>query len=247
MKVFVAAFLVFLLSVTCMGLEDGWQLLFRQTINGEDKQLFKKNEWSRNKDNNEAPNFSRLEDFENFRRPDGTFLLFLWYPELEKGNEWRQSSNPVKQTAGGVENYEEIEISSPGNGWKGLEYNTRGTSLLDGSVDSSDWFYAIGATKLYNGGIPGPTTSRNTKVVRKVELYIFDDYNQGCSCSDETVDTNPGTAGRCLTQYKGRYFCYVKGGEFHSTCSDKQESIRASKWWSFEACENYEGVRPQFG
>lgn len=63
--------------------------------------------------------------------------------------------------------------------------------------------------------------------------------NPGCSCSADTVETHEGTEGRCLTQYKGKYFCYVNSGEA-STCADKQESIRTGKWWSYQACQGYD-------
>merc|ERR1711874_820366 len=105
----------------------------------------KYDEWSRNKENVDAPNFSKLEDFEKFKRPDGTFHLFLWYPELGEGNEWTQTSNPIKKTSKRVKNYKAISISYSGEDWGGLEYNN-GPALLDGSINRRRRrFYAIGA------------------------------------------------------------------------------------------------------
>eukprot|EP01045_Picozoa_sp_COSAG04_P023126 COSAG04_NODE_2703_length_3709_cov_7.614404_1_plen_88_part_00 len=70
--------------------------------------------------------------------------------------------------SGGVEGYEPIEISHTGQTWRGLEYNGQ-SSLLDGSVSVSSWWYAIGSAADYSpGGMPGPAV-----VVSETEMYVM--------------------------------------------------------------------------
>ena len=65
-------------------------------------------------------------------------------------------------------------ISTPytGHAWGGLEHNN-GPCLLDGSVDSGWWWFAIGAFQLHNGGAPGPVSPDGQEfLVKIVELYV---------------------------------------------------------------------------
>ena len=59
-----------------------------------------------------------------------------------------------------------MDVSFDTNNWGGLEYNGQ-QSLLDGSYNSDNWFYAIGTLDAYDGGIPGPNGA-----VGQVELYV---------------------------------------------------------------------------
>ena len=58
-----------------------------------------------------------------------------------------------------------ININFTENGWGGLQYNNK-DSLLDGSVDSEDGWYAIGVFKILKGI---PAAKNETQVV---ELYV---------------------------------------------------------------------------
>jgi hypothetical protein len=56
----------------------------------------------------------------------------------------------------GVTGYKAIDISYTGGYWGGLE-RFGDSSLLDGSVESGSWWYAVGVIDPENGrGIPGP-------------------------------------------------------------------------------------------
>lgn len=143
-----------------------WVLLFRQTAG-----TYKTNdEWKRlNIHTPYNKNYSILDHLsDKFRGKDGKFQFIIKWPELKNGlNEWKQSSNPIDMNSGGVSGYTPINICYNNNFWKGLERNTNPISLLDGSVNHSYWFYAIGSSAPFQNGIPGPFNSQ-----KKVELYI---------------------------------------------------------------------------
>ena len=60
------------------------------------------------------------------------------------------------------------QVSFTSRGWAGLEHNTGPDSLLDGSVDTSTWFYAIGSSGAWSCGIPGANDCEEV-----VELYAL--------------------------------------------------------------------------
>ena len=55
-----------------------------------------------------SDNFSILEDLEKFRLAEGKFEFKLVWPNREGANHqiWKQSTNPVTSTSGGVDGYE---------------------------------------------------------------------------------------------------------------------------------------------
>lgn len=128
-----------------------WKLLFRQTS----PQLFESDMWSVNSNDPKADNFAVLDQLEHFRI-DGAFTFKLRWPNALKDQIWRQKSNPVTDE-GKVEGYEAVDAPYNANGWGGLRHG-KGKSLLDGSanMDSNYWYYAVGATQEWRGGIPGP-------------------------------------------------------------------------------------------
>lgn len=101
---------------------------------------------------------SILYSLENYRNSNNQFEFLLEYSDLSGYNRWVQTSNPLK-TSESVSGYKKIKLSWEDNGFKGLAKSNYGKTLLDGSVGSGNWFYSIGATQVWNGGIPGPNTS----------------------------------------------------------------------------------------
>ena len=52
-----------------------------------------------------------VQKLEQYRREDGKFHFFLWYPGEKMGNEWLQVSNPAKDVGAnalGVDGYEVV-------------------------------------------------------------------------------------------------------------------------------------------
>ena len=137
--------------------------------------------------NPHADLFSILDQLERYRGSDGNFRFKLCYRELTWGevgrkcNEWIQSSNPLTETT--ITGFKAISlaftITSYKKPWGGL-----GKSLsqwpyaaIDDSPSQSYWWFAIGSTRVNNGGIPGPrysddATHNQFGTVKKVLLYV---------------------------------------------------------------------------
>ena len=68
------------------------------------------------------------------------------WPNHDGENEqtWRQSNNPVTDEGehGGVTDYAPIDVHFTTQGWGGLEHGGS-ASLLDGTVNAGNWFYAV--------------------------------------------------------------------------------------------------------
>merc|ERR1712156_94055 len=81
------------------------------------------------------------------------FHFILRYPLDTEGvfYEWTQESNPTTDL---IRNYTEIVEPYTGQNWGGLEPDGI-NSLMDGSVGHAHWFYAIGANRLWQNGVPG--------------------------------------------------------------------------------------------
>ena len=144
-----------------------WRHIFRQ----RQGTYLPVTDWIRYNAGDHSGDFSELDELEDCRgRDDGKLHLKLVFPQMDgpNTNEWKQTTNPVTAGRGGVEGYEPIEISHTGQTWGGLEYNGQ-SSLLDGSVSVSSWWYAIGSTADYSpGGMPGPAV-----VVSETEMYVM--------------------------------------------------------------------------
>ena len=116
----------------------------------------------------------------------GNYQFRLEYPNLSTTlyNEWTQKNNPIFDTTDSVysnngavndnyhavEGYTPIHIDWSGNNFGGLTRSIGGNALLDGTTGSPYWWYAIGATALYQEEYktPGP----NSTVVNKVQLWL---------------------------------------------------------------------------
>ena len=115
--------------------------------------------------------YSRLDEVGTYgKSDDGTYEFKLVYPAYSGWtNIWKQTSNPVTMISRGVEGYEAISIGATSSyTFKGLEYNLGANAFIDGFIDTSTWWFAIGAKAAYRGGIPGPPST----VVKEVKLYV---------------------------------------------------------------------------
>lgn len=148
--------------------EDGWVKVFRH-YSGNGAYFSSANSWAEAKNTNpsnpNADKFSILDRLEPIRISNGGILtLKIVYPTLSLTNIWYQTSNPVLSTVGssGVTGYQAISIQTTANGWGGLEYDGTST-FLDGTVNSGNWYYAVGAATAWGGTntFPGPSAATN--------------------------------------------------------------------------------------
>jgi len=174
---------------------DDWTLVFRQTNN--DWKWTKNNGGNRNIVNNNAANYSQLQNLENFRGDDGKLTFLMTYPAnktLTSPQIWKQKSNPWtvrNNSQGQVDGYEAISVPYKGNNWAGLRWNGR-SCLISGSTNPPYWWYALGSFNPFGKNrIPGA----NSTQVNKTELYVKNkknSTNQGpsmvqLSCSNTHV------------------------------------------------------------
>lgn len=152
----------------------GWTRVFYHTASGS---LFVNNAEALNS-NPTLPltttKYSILNRLSGFLR-SGKYELKIDWPTSGSSlrNHWTQTSNLTTQTIAG---YTAISIQTSANGWGGLEPNAEGVSLVDGSVGSGAWFYAIGSQVLWGTTTPGIPASDDVMGVDtgapRVELWV---------------------------------------------------------------------------
>ena len=149
-----------------------YKLVFRQTL----PYLYERNEWRKNPTNPLSDNYAILNELERFRHNDGRFYFRMAWPGDETVYEWSQTSNPVNETLAG---YQAISVPYTGQHWRGLEPST--VALMDGSINHSNWFYAIGSHQKWNNGIPSyAKTDNDSNYPQKVvTLYVQTETHKG--------------------------------------------------------------------
>ncbi|MFA5431904.1 MAG: fibrinogen-like YCDxxxxGGGW domain-containing protein [Candidatus Paceibacterota bacterium] len=114
---------------------------------------------AKNQNNPVADLYSILDKLEYFRS-GGKFTLKINWPDLGAGrNIWSQTINPVTNigmsSSNPVTGYTPISVNYTENLWGGLEqFGPGSVALLDGSIASSNWYYAVGTTSSWNNGMP---------------------------------------------------------------------------------------------
>jgi len=161
----------------------GWTRVFRHNVAGG----FYANTTDATTKNTTAPTgdlYSILTWIDNFMGLNRYTFMMRW-PNLNKRNIWSQRTNPLYDTR--VFGYQEISLDASSNYWNGLELGNNSitsngnSSLLDGSVDHTNWFYSIGATSAWNGGLPS-AEDINTSGELIVDLYLHDGGYKPMSC-----------------------------------------------------------------
>lgn len=116
--------------------------------------------------------YSILSKLESFRpNTNSSFEFRLKYPTDTNGsNIWKQTSDPTHQKVTG---YKSIKIDWTSNYWGGLEWTNGSTTLINGSVNHGNWYYAIGAANKHGDGIPSCTNvNNNGTTTNDVELWV---------------------------------------------------------------------------
>jgi len=150
----------------------GWTLVFNHDVSG--------GYWANNAQADffnaanpgiTTPKYSILQKIDELQTTPGTYEFRLYYPDQNITNHWTQTFDPRSGSSGSatVAGYTPILIQGTNNGWGGLNRTTTGSTYLDGSPGSGNWWYSIGSRAVYAGiGAPGP----NSITVKKVQLYI---------------------------------------------------------------------------
>jgi len=159
-------------TTPCVPSSGELKLLFRQTV-----PMYKPvNDWmSVNPTDPGNDNYSILDQLDDtMRGGDGKFEFKIVWPKRtgKNFNQWKQTSNPVTASGShsGVTGYEAVDVTYTDRNWGGLEKGCKDQSLLDGSAKSAWWYYAIGTSIEWHGGIPGHTDQEGEQ---QTELYVL--------------------------------------------------------------------------
>lgn len=166
--------------------------------------------------------YSILTHLEGFRRNGGFAFRIDWPAQTTKKNIWEQTSNPT--VAGPVTGYRGIRVELNSNFWGGLEQSTTTTyTLLDGSVNHANWWYAIGQIQFWSGnGIPASQEIAGDGTATRVELWVRPPAKcgngvkePGETCDDNNTDDGDGCSSTCAVerpQYKTCLQALAGGG-----------------------------------
>ena len=126
--------------------------------------------------NTDAPTtsdkYSILSKLESFRpNTNSPFEFRINYPtDTNESNIWKQTSNPTHEKIAG---YTPIKIDWTSNSWGGIEWSNSIATLIDGSVNNGNWYYAIGASTKHGDGMPSSADiMKNTSTPNDVELWV---------------------------------------------------------------------------
>ena len=121
---------------------------------------------------------------------EGPYEFLLQYPELTGYNYWSQTNFPLGENCDtskkNVDGFYNISCTWTGQHWGGLCRST-GCSLLEGTVNHTNWFYAIGTKKDCGdygvSDIPGPNSYRVHEVYlwMRVSDIILSNFFTSCS------------------------------------------------------------------
>lgn len=85
-------------------------------------------------------------------------------------NIWKQTSNPTYEKIAG---YTPVKINWTSNFWGGLEWTNGSITLIDGSVNHGNWYYAIGVSTKHKDGMPSSADiMKNSSTPNDVELWV---------------------------------------------------------------------------
>ena len=170
----------------------GWTRIYRHHVAGG---YFSSPADATSKNTNDATNnlYSALDKIPDFVI-NGKYRFRMNWPGYSAKNIWLQSTNPMNDVdpAGvvpiAVNAYADTRINS----WGGLELSNGShgpastSSLLDGSVEHTNWHYAVGSYAAYSSppGIPADTSIQGGAGVSETVLWIKEDdaYTSYNSC-----------------------------------------------------------------
>ena len=195
--------------------------------------------------------YSILDELEYFRGSDGKFEFLLEYPEIpNQYNRWKQTDNPTEvmepggNTATFANGYEEVHIDWSRN-FGGLLKDIRNRTFLNGTLNTSNWYYAIGcynnSTTDWWNGLPGQwqfsdlpgSSSKNP--AHEVNLYVRLD--------DDTIGSN-------IIEKDGAIWAEVF---YHNTNNnsvwfkDTQEALHTNSQYKFSVLDHLEEFRGEDG
>ena len=181
--------------------DAAWARVFHHNSHWGSVLYSKDNSYAEAKSSNTVDKYSVLGSMANYKNSSGVWEMLLEYPtsSLSGYNRWKQTSNPAT-TSESVTGYVAVNTSWTGNNWGGLAVSNSGSTFMDGSVNNSSWWYAIGATSAYKGGIPGG----NDTIVSHINLWNRIDDKSATAIKTSVTRTIGDIASN------GDYYVWVK-------------------------------------
>ena len=151
---------------------DGWAKIYRHNVAGG--YWSNATSWAEvrqsNIDNPNADKYSQLFKLNSNFLINGEYVFKMYMPDDGTTNIWAQTHNPFEDApyAATVPGYRAISIDSSANSWGGLSLSDGTSSFIDGNPLNTNWFYPIGSSAAWNGGIPAHLSTG----IPILELYI---------------------------------------------------------------------------
>jgi len=193
--------------------QDNELLVYRHDIDASGVWQPEENPLNQNADSEDPSvesKYSILEQLEDYRRPDGEFRLRVVYPNLGDGEfiEFEQTNNFVQDSTDGtgqnvVTGFVIRDSSSPevrgAAGpvpFAGFNNSSVVQADIEGNTDGNSWFYPIGQTVIFNGGIPAFNNDGTSTITNVIEIYVVATQNTLGTAAGLDV---PSTAGEEAT------------------------------------------------
>ncbi len=146
----------------------GWTLVFNHNTSGgywaNDTEANEYNMGSPSLTTNKYSILSKLDEIKSA----ASYEFRLHYPSLGTTNHWSQTFDPRSGSSSTrpVTGYTAFSIDMNSNLWGGLELSGSST-YLDGTTNSGNWYYSIGSTAPWGGGLPAENSPTD-----HVQLFI---------------------------------------------------------------------------
>jgi cysteine-rich repeat protein len=167
----------------------------------------------RNEADPASPIYSVLQHLEGFRATGGFELRLNWplVPSLK--NIWEQTSNPT--VAGLVTGYRAVQVNANHGRWGGLELSSEGRTLLDGSVNHFDYWFAVGMNAVWAGagGMPVSPDLGGDNSTSHVQLWVRppavcgNGIVEGRETCDDNAVSGDGCSSSCAVERPTRSSC----------------------------------------
>jgi cysteine-rich repeat protein len=117
--------------------------------------------------------YSVLQDLDGFKANGGWEFRLDWPLAPTIKNIWTQTSSPLLATATGlIAGYRGVRTDATSHLFGGLELSTSAATLIDGSVTSGDYWFAVGQNQSYGNGIPANDEIGGNATTTQVELWV---------------------------------------------------------------------------
>jgi len=118
--------------------------------------------------------YSILDTLEKYRTYEGAFVFRMWWPNPTNSSAdhliWKQTSNPATSNDSNVTDYMLLEDTTGGNPeFMGLAASSSSFARIDGCPHLPWWYYSIGVSAWWDGGIP----AYSRIPAKSVELFVW--------------------------------------------------------------------------